>query len=194
MDWFQAWPEDARIAVSHHYLAHYPMECSDNAREEIIKGMSFIHQNVTEMCEEYYRRFRRQIFVTPRTLLTHLDSYKAMYVEKYENIQMMSKCMENGLIKLEEGGAAVKLLKIVLMEQNKKMIVAKENAELVYADVKVVADDADAVRTEVGKTRAAAQAIVKQITVDTTVIEKKLAKAKPALDEAQAALNVIIIF
>lgn len=194
IDWFQPWPEDARIAVSHHYLSEYPMECTDNAREEVIKAMSFIHQNVTETCEEYYRRFRRQIFVTPKTLLTHLDSYKEMYVAKYENIQMLSKRMDSGLVKLEEGGAAVKILKTELIEQNAKMIVASEQAMLVYADVKIVADDAEVVKTEVAKVKVGAQAIVKQITLDTAVVEKKLAKARPALLEAQAALNVKIIF
>lgn len=192
MDWFQPWPEDARIAVSHHYLAQYPMECTDNARDEVIKAMSFIHQNVSETCDEYYGRFRRQIFVTPKTLLTHLDSYKEMYVEKIQNIQMLSKRMESGLIKLDEGAAAVKLLQAELMEQNKKMLVASDQAALVYADVKIVADAAEVVRTEVAKVKLGAQEIVKQITLDTTVIEKKLAKARPALDEAQAALNVNI--
>ncbi|KAG4073254.1 hypothetical protein HA402_008600 [Bradysia odoriphaga] len=191
IDWFQPWPEDARIAVSYHYLHDYPMECTDQARDEVIKAMSFIHQNVSETCDEYYRRFRRQIFVTPKTLLTHLDSYKEMYVEKYENIQMLSKRMESGLIKLEEGGEAVKVLKVELIEQNKKMIVASEQAMLVYADVKVVADDAEVVKTEVAKVKNGAQGIVRQITQDTAVVEKKLAKAKPALDEAQAALNTI---
>lgn len=192
MDWFQPWPEDARIAVSHHYLAEYPMECTANARDEVIKAMSFIHQIVSETCDEYYGKYRRQIFVTPKTLLTHLDSYKEMYVEKYENIQMLSKRMESGLVKLEEGGAAVKVLKVELVEQNKKMIVASDQAMVVYADVKVVADDAEVVKTEVAKVKYGAQAIVKQITVDTAVIEKKLAKARPALEEAQAALNVNI--
>lgn len=194
MDWFQPWPEDARVAVSHHYLSQYPMECSDNAREEVIKGMSFIHQNVTEMCEEYYKRFRRQIFVTPKTLLTHLDSYKTMYAEKYEDIQMSSKRKQIGLIKLEEGGAGIKALKEDLMEKNKMLIAASEQAALKYADVKVVKDKSEEVKAEVAKTKAGAQVIVKQITADTAVVEKKLAKAKPALDEAQAALNVIIIF
>lgn len=171
MDWFQPWPEDARIAVSHHYLHEYPMECTDNSRDEAIKAMSFVYNNVSETCEEYYRKFRRQIFVTPKTLLAHLDS----------------------LVKLEEGGVAVKVLKTELIEQNKKMIVASEQAMLVYADIKVVADDAEVVKTEVAKVKFGAQAIVKQITLDTTVVEKKLAKARPALEEAQAALNVNIV-
>lgn len=152
--------------------------------------MSFVHQNVSETCEEYYRRFRRQIFITPKTLLTHLDSYKAMYVEKYENIQMQSKRMESGLIKLDEGGAAIKILTSELMEQNQKLKAATEQAALVCANVQVDVDAAEVGRTEVAKIKVGAQAIVKQITQDTAVVEKKLAKAKPALDEAQAALNV----
>lgn len=192
MDWFQPWPEDARIAVSHHYLHEHPMECTDSARDEVIKAMSFIHQNVSEMCDEYYRRFRRQVFVTPKTLLTHLDSYKKMYVEKYENILSTSKRFEAGLSKFEEAVAGTKILKIDLIEENKNMIIATENAMVEFAKVKLVADDAEVVKTEVAKVKVGAQAIIKQISLDTAVVEKKLAKARPALEEAQAALNVSI--
>lgn len=57
MDWFQSWPEDARIGVSSHYLKSYMIVCTDQVKEQVIHMMSFIHNNVSEMCTVYYDRY-----------------------------------------------------------------------------------------------------------------------------------------
>lgn len=56
MDWFQSWPEDARVGVSRHYLQSYMIVCTEQVKEQVIYMMSFIHNNVSEMCITYYDR------------------------------------------------------------------------------------------------------------------------------------------
>lgn len=58
-------------------------------------------------------------------------------------------------------------------------------------EVKVSADAAEVIKAQVSEIKAAAETLVSAIAVDTEVALGKLAKAQPALDEAEAALNVI---
>lgn len=190
MDWFQGWPEDARIAVSRHYLQSYPLVCSAETKNQVINMMSFVHNNVSETCVLYYDRFRRQTFVTPKSLLSFLESYKALYRDKHQNIQTMSERMQAGLHKLVEAAVSVSILKTDLIEKNKIIVVATDEAEKVLLEVKVLADAAEIVKVEVLEIKSAAETLVEQITVDTEVAMAKLDLAKPALDEAEAALNV----
>lgn len=68
---------------------------------------------------------------------------------------------------------------------------ATAEAEVVLQEVKTSADAAEVVKAHVSEIKAAAETLVAAIAVDTELAEGKLAKAKPALDEAEAALNVI---
>lgn len=60
-------------------------------------------------------RFRRQTFVTPKSLLSFLESYKTLYKDKYDNIQTMAQRMQAGLHKLVEAAASVEILKTELI-------------------------------------------------------------------------------
>ena len=39
MDWFQRWPKDALIAVSTHFLAAYPIVCTENVKTAVMATM-----------------------------------------------------------------------------------------------------------------------------------------------------------
>lgn len=53
-----------------------------------------------------------------------------------------------------------------------------------------VAEAAEVVKAAVAKIKQAAEVLVEEIAVDTNVAKGKLEAAQPALDEAEAALNV----
>lgn len=57
MDWFQSWPEDARVGVSRHYLQDFFIVCTDQIKKQVIDMMSYIHNDVAETCAEYYDRY-----------------------------------------------------------------------------------------------------------------------------------------
>ena len=67
---------------------------------------------------------------------------------------------------------------------------ASKAAEIVLEEVKVSAEAAEVVKAGVAKIKAGAEEMVEQISADKVVALGKLALAKPALDEAEAALNV----
>lgn len=71
--------------------------------------------------------------------------------------------------------------------------IASAEAEEVMKQVKVSADAAEIVKAKVAEVKSAAEELVEQIKIDTDIAQGKLELAKPALEEAEAALNVLII-
>lgn len=194
IDWFQKWPQDARIAVARHYLLEYPIVGSDTVKDELIQIMSFVHKNVEDACDTYFDRFRRQVFVTPKSLLSYLDLYKKLYKIKYDDIQDMASRMQIGLTKLIEAGESVGVLRIELAKTNEKIIIATAEADVVLKEVAKVAEAAEIVKAEVADIKEKAEVLVEQITTDKIFVEGELEAARPALEEAEAALMVINFF
>ncbi|CAL1284369.1 unnamed protein product [Larinioides sclopetarius] len=71
------------------------------------------------------------------------------------------------------------------------MELASKTAEQVLTEVSVRADAAEVVRDSVERAKNAAQEIVKEIQADKAIAEEKLEAARPALEDAEAALNTI---
>uniref|UniRef100_A0A1A9WR67 AAA+ ATPase domain-containing protein n=1 Tax=Glossina brevipalpis TaxID=37001 RepID=A0A1A9WR67_9MUSC len=191
IDWFQKWPEDARVAVSQHYLKDFEIICDPAVKESVIDIMSWIHEVVSEACLSYFERFRRTTFVTPKSLISFLESYKKLYKEKQNNIVVMAERMSSGLYKLDEAGASVSVLKKELIEMNKVITVATEEAEVVLQTVAESTASAEIIKAQVAEKKSQAAELVKNISADKEVAEAKLEKARPALEEAEAALKTI---
>lgn len=102
--------------------------------------------------------------------------------------------MSSGLDKLDEAGAAVSVLKKELIEMNKVIEIATEEAEEVLETVAQSTAAAEIVKVQVAEKKAQAGELVKVISADKEVAEAKLEKARPALEEAEAALRVNTCF
>lgn len=111
IDWFNRWPKDALIAVSNHFLGSFPMVAIPDIKYELIKVMGEIQESVSDMCTSYYERFRRQTYVTPKTFLSLLTSYKALYQDKHDGIAILALRMKTGLAKLIEAAESVDVLR-----------------------------------------------------------------------------------
>lgn len=136
-------------------------------------------------------RFRRQTHVTPKSYLSFLNSYKQVYAERHAHISALAERMNTGLQKLNEASETVQELSKELAVKEKELAVANEKAELVLKDVTVKATAAERVKSQVQKVKDKAQAIVDAIARDKALAESKLELARPALEEAEQALNTI---
>ncbi|TSL82497.1 Dynein heavy chain 5, axonemal [Bagarius yarrelli] len=99
--------------------------------------------------------------------------------------------MNTGLQKLKEASESVAALSKELEVKEKELQVANKKADMVLKEVTVKAQAAEKVKVEVQKVKDKAQAIVDSISADKAVAEGKLQAAKPALEEAEAALKTI---
>ncbi|XP_068199657.1 dynein axonemal heavy chain 5 isoform X2 [Antennarius striatus] len=192
VDWFQRWPRDALVAVSHHFLSQYQeLRCSDDVRQSVVVTMGAFQDLVAEKCGEYFERFRRQTFVTPKSYLSFIDSYKVIYAQKIAHVGTLAARMKTGLCKLMEAEQSVSQLSEELLVKEQELAGASRRADEVLQEVTAKAQAAEKVKQQVQKVKDRAQSIVDDIEADKTAAESKLEAAKPALEAAEAALQTI---
>ncbi|XP_041805872.1 dynein heavy chain 8, axonemal-like [Chelmon rostratus] len=191
MDWFKPWPSEALVAVSNYYLSEFPMVCSADVKASVVSTMGTYHDKVSNICESYFERFRRRTHVTPKSYLSFINGYKTLYTEKYNYINTLAERMHVGLAKLKEASRSVAQLSKDLEVKEKELEIASLKAEKVVAEATVSAEAANIVKNEVQVVKDKATKIVVGIEREKAIAEEKLEAAKPALEEAEAALNTI---
>lgn len=191
MDWFNRWPKDALVAVADKFLSDMDITCTAKVKEEIVHHLGFVQDDVAYTCEDYFQRYRRQTYVTPKSYLSFINSYRMVYAEKRTDIGQLAERMNMGLNKLIEATASVAELQKELVVKEADLEVASKIADGVLAEVLEGTQAAEKVKDAVGKKKEKAEKIVNVINTDKTVAEEQLEAARPALEEAEKALDQI---
>ena len=191
INWFQPWPKSALVAVSSHFLKDFSIQCSDDLKPSLYKVMASIQDSVSGSCLSYFERFRRTTHVTPKSFLSFINSYKEVYARKETEIGEMGRRMNAGLDKLSEASQTVEIMKEQLAKMEKELEVANQRAERVLTDVTKRSKETELIKQQIINDKEKAQEIVNSIEVERKAAEESMLDAKPALDEAENALNTI---
>ncbi len=191
MDWFSRWPKDALIAVAEHFVGSFDIVCSPEIKTEVVQTMGVIQDFVAESCLEYFERFRRSTHVTPKSYLSFINGYKGVYNEQKSQLNQLAQRMNTGLEKLLEASESVAELSKELVVKEKDLVVANAEAEVVLKEVTSKAQAAEKVKASVQVVKDKAQKVADVISADKVVAEGKLEAAKPALEQAEMALQTI---
>uniref|UniRef100_A0A8W4FA49 Dynein axonemal heavy chain 8 n=1 Tax=Sus scrofa TaxID=9823 RepID=A0A8W4FA49_PIG len=187
MDWFSRWPKEALVAVASYFVLGYSIVCSSDTKRQVVETMGLFHDMVSESCESYFQRYRRRAHVTPKSYLSFINGYKT-FIPRSKSVYVY---VYKGLDKLMEASESVAKLSQDLAVKEKELAVASVKADAVLAEVTVSAQASAKVKNEVQEVKDKAQKIVDEIDTEKVKAETKLEAARPALEEAEAALNTI---
>lgn len=153
IDWFLPWPEEALVSVSQKFLNSFQIECSKEIKSQLEKHMGKVHDLVTEVCEIYFQRMRRYVYVTPKSYLSFIDQYKQVYKAKFEGIDKEDINIKNGLDKLKEAANGVEELKVDLKKEEVKLKEASEVTDKLLKELEVENRKAKAKEDEVSQVK-----------------------------------------
>jgi len=88
INWFLPWPEDALVSVSNNKMSGFKMDAKKEVRTALEAHMGKCHDLVTEVCDVYFQRMRRHVYVTPKSYLSFIELYKDVYKVKYDGIDV----------------------------------------------------------------------------------------------------------
>lgn len=191
IDWFLPWPEDALVAVSQKFLSGFKIDCSEEVLANLEKHMGRCHDLVTEVCDIYFARMRRHVYVTPKSYLSFIDLYKDVYKVKYDGIDVEEANIVSGLDKLAEASQGVEELKVDLKKEEVKLKEASDVTDKLLKELEI--------ENKKAKEKADEVAIVAENCINqrnTIMAEKEqadrdLQAAIPYLRKAEAAVNSI---
>jgi len=111
--------------------------------------MGKVHELVNSMCGEYFQKLRRNVYVTPKSYLSFIDAYQALYEKKYDLIDVDEKNIVKGLDALAEAAKGVEELKIDLKKEEVKLKEASDVTDKLLKELDVETKKADAKGKEV---------------------------------------------
>lgn len=115
--------------------------------------MGKVHDLVTEVCEIYFQRMRRYVYVTPKSYLSFIDLYKQVYKAKYDGIDKEDVNIRNGLEKLKEAADGVEELKVDLKKEEVKLKEASDATEKLLRELERENQKARAKEEEVSQVK-----------------------------------------
>lgn len=74
--------------------------------------MGSVHVSVTAACHEYFEKYRRHVYVTPKSYLSFLAGYRQLYEKKLGRVRGMAQSIAGGLAKMNEAKVDVNRMKV----------------------------------------------------------------------------------
>jgi dynein heavy chain len=189
VDWFFPWPEDALISVANKFLGDMKIECDDKTKDQLIKHMATVHLSMNAVAQDYFQRFRRYVYTTPRSFLSFIQLYNEIYKIKHAEIASMAHKVNVGLEKLDDAGQDVKKEEIKLKEKEVKLHIAQKQIEEMLKEIAVSTAKAEKKAREVEEVKNVLENEHAIVTQGKEEAQKDLQAAEPAMRDSENALK-----
>lgn len=153
--------------------------------------MGKVHDLVTEVCDIYFQRMRRYVYVTPKSYLAFIDQYKQVYKTKYDGLNNEESNIRKGLERLKEAAEGVEELKIDLKKEEVKLKEASDITDKLLKELEVENKKAKAKGDEVAIETEKCVAQKNQIMAEKEQADRDLQQALPYLRKAEQAVDSI---
>jgi dynein heavy chain len=190
LDWYDSWSEEALLDVSTRFMSDIE-GIEPEIKEKLAQMCPFTYKSVEQMAIKFDEELRRKVYITPKSYLDSISMYKMFLDEKRQELDETISRLSNGLQKLANTNVQVADLKKKLTEMKpeleKQSKMANEKANMVKIEKKKAEEVERVVEkeaNEVGQQALEVKAIKDRV-------ELKLEDARPAMEEAKGALEVL---
>ncbi|CDJ35908.1 Dynein heavy chain axonemal, related [Eimeria mitis] len=191
IDWFLPWPEAALVAVSSSFLDKFEIDASAEKKLVLYNVMGNVHNNVNRTCDEYFRRMRRYVYVTPKSYLSFINFYKKVYTEKFDEVNNLERSVNVGLKKLNQAAQDIKQMKVQLKAEEKKLQESEVQTNQLLAKVQSESAKAEKKSQAVAAFRDECLKNKEEIEREQEEANNDLQAALPYLREAEDAVKSI---
>ncbi|XP_062336891.1 dynein axonemal heavy chain 11 [Osmerus eperlanus] len=190
INWFHSWPQSALQSVSTTFIEKIP-DLEPNVRASISEFISYAHTSVNEVSVKYQQNEKHFNYTTPKSFLEFMKLYDNLLGNKRRELTQKMERLENGLQKLQTTASQVEDLKAKLAVQEVELWQRNTDTEALIAKIGQQTDKLNQEREVADAEEQRVAAIQAEVTKQQQESEDDLAKAEPALQAANAALNTL---
>ncbi|RXN33505.1 dynein heavy chain axonemal [Labeo rohita] len=190
IDWFHPWPQHALQSVSSNFIENIS-GLEPAVRVSISEFISFAHTSINEVSVKYQQNEKRFNYTTPKSFLEFMKLYGNLLGTKRRELTQKMERLENGLQKLLTTASQVEDLKAKLAIQEVELQLRNTDTEALIAKIGQQSEKLSQERSVADAEEQRVEAIQAEVTKQQQETESDLAKAEPALQAANAALNTL---
>uniref|UniRef100_A0A3B5A740 Dynein axonemal heavy chain 11 n=1 Tax=Stegastes partitus TaxID=144197 RepID=A0A3B5A740_9TELE len=190
IDWFHPWPQLALHSVSSTFIEKIP-GLEPKVRASISEFISYAHTCVNEVSVKYQQNEKHFNYTTPKSFLEFMKLYDNLLGKKRTELTQKMERLENGLQKLQTTASQVEDLKAKLAVQEVELWQRNTDIEALIAKIGQQTDKLNQERAVADAEEQRVAAIQAEVTKQQQETEEDLAKAEPALQAANTALNTL---
>ncbi|KAG9277586.1 dynein heavy chain 11, axonemal-like [Astyanax mexicanus] len=190
IDWFHPWPQHALQSVSRTFINNIS-GLEPAVKLSISDFISFAHTSVNEVSVKYQQNEKHFNYTTPKSFLEFMKLYGNLLGAKQRELTQKMERLENGLQKLLSTASQVEDLKAKLALQEVELHQRNTDTEALIAKIGQQTDKLNQEKSVADEEEQKVAAIQAEVTKQQQESEDDLAKAEPALQAANAALNTL---
>ncbi len=208
IDWFGEWSEEGLFQVAKEFTKNMELpelSFSDKSRQDwnkgedvedikhnvLVGGIVHMHNSVRELNTKLSKSAKRYNFITPRDFLDFIRHFVDLHAEKKEELQEQQHHLGVGLAKLKETEEEVKNLQTSLDKCQKELEAKQKQANQKLQQMLQDQKQAESKREISIATKKQLALKQEEIKKRSGEAQSKLARAEPALLEAQKSVNDI---